>query len=305
MSPRTRPARWRLLPLLLLLLIPSVAAAEDRVVFGSSVEVREDEVVEGDVVVFGGACRIAGHVTGDAVVFGGKLILEESGVVDGDLVAMGGAVERHGKVGGDETSFSSDGEEIREAIDGALVEMESDLEARSRPSLVSATTSQQSKGKGFWAKLRWFFHYLRIAYIALIGILILLEFSPERILNITRTVEMRPGRSLIAGILTATAFLLAMTILALSLIGIPVAALVFLVLWGIAFPGVMGICGVIARKLPLGRVSGSTGAWLLGALLLLVLPFIHWVGPLLFGLLSVLGLGAAILSRFGAREPMP
>ncbi len=262
---------WPLLPLLLLLMAPAPARADDR------------------------------------VVFGGKLVLEESGVVDGDLVAMGGAVERLGKVGGEETSFSSDGEEIREAIDGALGEVETAVEARSgaddhRAEAFAATA--RPKHKGFWAKLRSFFHYLRIAYMALIGILILLEFSPDRILNITRTVELRPGRSLMAGALTTTAFLLAMMILVISIIGIPVAALVYLVLWGVAFPGVMAICGVIARKLPLGRISGSTGAWLIGAVLLLSLPFVSWVGPLLFDLLFVIGLGAAILSRFGAREPV-
>lgn len=305
--------RSRILPiplLVLVLLAPLVlgtrsARAEDRVVMGSSFEVREDEVVDGDVVVLGGKCRIAGHVTGDAVVFGGKLVLEETGVVDGDLVAFGGNIERRGTVGGEAASFSGD-EEFRQAIDEAMEDVELAMEdmeeAVEDDDAFSAVATP--KRKGFWAKVRSFFNYLRIAYMALIGILILLEFSPDRILNITRTVELRPGRSLVAGVLTATAFLLVMALFSITIIGIPVAALVYLALWGVAFPGVMAMCGVIARKLPLGRTSGSTGAWLIGALLLLALPFMTCIGWLLFNLLFVIGLGAAVLSRFGVREPV-
>ncbi len=307
---RRFPFSWvALLPLLLLpvLLGPARSAlANDRVVFGSSAEVREDEVVEGDVVVFGGSCRIAGHVTGDAVIFGGKLVLEETGVVDGDLVSMGGTVERYGTVGGESAAFGGDSDELRGVIDEAMADVElavEDLEEGVEDDDAYAALSRPER-KGFWAKIRSFFHYLRIAYMALIGILILLEFSPDRILNITRTVELRPGRSLLAGLLTTTAFFLLMALLAISFIGIPVAALVYLGLWGVAFPGVMAVCGVIARKLPLGRISGSTGAWLIGALLLLALPFITCIGPLLFNLLFVIGLGAAVLSRFGVREPV-
>jgi hypothetical protein len=306
------------------LAIPVVALAEDRVVFGGSTRVLQDEVVDGDLVVFGGSATVAGRVTGDAVVFGGKIVLEESGTVEGDLVALGGSVDRRGTVGGQATSLGGDGQdvlsqEISQEVEAALAEAMGDVVDVQDVADVADTDvvvhhqqvahvemddhRDHKKGKGFWATISSFRHYLRIAYMALIGILILLEFSPERILNITRTVELRPGRSLLAGLLTMTAFVLVMTLLGISIVGIPVAALIYLVLWVIAFPGVMGMCGVFARKLPLGRISGSTGAWLLGALVLMILPFVDWIGPFLFNVLFALGLGAAVLSRFGIREP--
>lgn len=299
------------------------AMAEDRVVFGGSAEVLDGEVVDGDLVVFGGSARVSGTVTGDAVVFGGKVILEKSGVVEGDLVAIGGAVERRGKVGGEANTIppSDKIDEAMEELDEAMEELDEEMEEldeemeefdeefghlehlQDLDAIESFTGMDKDKKKGFWAKTRSFFNYLRIAYMALIAILILLEFSPERILNVTRTIEIRPGRSLLAGLLTITAFMLAIALLSISIIGIPVAALVYLALWAIAFPGVMAICGVIARKLPLGRYSGSTMGWLLGAALMLALPFIICIGPILFNLLFAIGLGAAILSRFGVREP--
>ena len=284
------------------------ARADDRVVFGGSIEIEEDEVIDGDLVVFGGSATIAGRVTGDAVVFGGRVVLEETGVVEGDLATMGGSIVREGTVGGAVTSLGPpSAPEINEIVEDALEDAE---EAREEALVFSATVdhddqpAKPKKGK-FGKKVRAFLLYCHIAYMSLIAILILLEFNPERILNITRTVEIQPGRSLLAGALSMTAFGLAFLLFLISVVGIPIALLVPFVLGLVGFPGVMGMSGVIARKLPLGRISGSTGAWLIGVGLMAVLPLITYkfIGIFLFVVLYCLGLGAAILSRFGRREP--
>jgi hypothetical protein len=307
-------ACWVLL-LTLCVLPVKMAHADDRVVFGGSVEVKEGEVIEGDLVIFGGSARIHGKVEGDTVVFGGKVVLEETGVVEGDLVTMGGSIDRRGTVGGDSTALGAESGEIQEAVDGALRDLEeleelenldAEIEEQVAEAMASAHVSKRSGGEGkFWKKLKTFLLYCHIAYMALIAVLILLEFNPERILNITRTVEIRPGRSLLAGTLTLTAFVLAFVFFFLSMVGLPIAVMLPFVLGLVGFPGVMGMCGVIARKLPLGRISGSTGAWLLGALLMTLLPaFTYWfIGPFLFTVLFSLGLGAGVMSRFGRREP--
>ena len=304
---------WYVLLLAVCLLSVKLARAEDRVVFGGSVEVEADEVIEGDLVVFGGSARISGTVEGDAVVFGGKVVLEETGVVEGDLVTMGGSIVRKGKVGGDSTALGAGSVEVQEAVDEALEELEEleELDGTIELHLTEAfapahTKHVKAKEKGkFWKKLKAFFMYCHIAYLALIAVLILLEFNPERILNITRTVEIQPGRSLLAGTLTLTAFGLVFLFFVVSVVGIPIAAVVPFVLALVGFPGVMGMCGVIARKLPLGRISGSTGAWLLGAVVMALLPLFTYklIGPFLFTVLFALGLGAGVLSRFGRREP--
>jgi len=286
------------------------AIADDRVVFGGSVEIDEDEVIEGDLVVFGGSATIAGRVTGDAVVFGGRVVLEESGVVEGDLATMGGSIVREGTVKGSVTSLGPpSAPEIDHIVADALEDAEDAQEEALEDALeVSATVEHADRpsGKGkFGKKVRAFLLYCHIAYMSLIAILILLEFNPDRILNITRTVEIQPGRSLLAGALSMTAFGLAFLLFLISVVGIPIALLVPFVLGLVGFPGVMGMSGVIARKLPLGRISGSTGAWLIGVALMTVLPLITYkfIGIFLFVVLYSLGLGAAILSRFGRREP--
>ena len=272
-------------------------------------------MIEGDLVVFGGSASIAGRVTGDAVVFGGRLVLEESGIVEGDLATMGGSIVREGSVGGAVTSLGSGTHEIDEIVGEALEEAAETREEALEEALedrleFSATVEHDDhhrktkKGK-FGKKVRAFLLYCHIAYMSLIAILILLEFNPERILNITRTVEIQPGRSLLAGALSMTAFGLAFLLFLISVVGIPIALLVPFVLGLVGFPGVMGMSGVIARKLPLGRISGSTGAWLIGVALMAVLPLItfKFIGMFLFVVLYSLGLGAAVLSRFGRREP--
>jgi len=304
--------RVLVLALLACVLVAPPALADDRVVFGGSVQIDEDEVVDGDLVVFGGSAKIAGRVTGDAVVFGGRVVLEESGVVEGDLATMGGSIVREGKVGGSVTSLGPPsapdideivGEALEEAEQGEALE-----EALEEAFEVSATVDPSPKPKKgtFGKKVRAFLLYCHIAYMSLIAILVLLEFNPDRILNITRTVEIQPGRSLLAGALTMTAFGLAFLLFGISVVGIPIALLVPFVLGLVGFPGVMGISGVIARKLPLGRISGSTGAWLIGVGLMTALPLITYkfIGLFLFVVLYSLGLGAAILSRFGRREPV-
>ncbi len=117
-----RLTRWLLRFLLLgtmivLLVGPAVAQGEilegDRAIFGREFVLRAGQTMQGDLAVFGGTVRIedgarlngdialaggmavvAGRVDGDIAVFGGVLELEETAVVDGDVAVMGGTVTR-------------------------------------------------------------------------------------------------------------------------------------------------------------------------------------------------------------------
>jgi hypothetical protein len=66
----------------------------DRVRFGGSVTVNQDEVVDGDVVAIGGSVRVDGQVTGNAVAIGGSLALGPKADVQGDAVIIGGTLGR-------------------------------------------------------------------------------------------------------------------------------------------------------------------------------------------------------------------
>jgi hypothetical protein len=66
--------------------------------FGS-VTVSADEVVDGDLYVFGGDVTVDGRITGDLVVFGG--VVEIDGAVEGDVMTASGSVGVSGTIGGD------------------------------------------------------------------------------------------------------------------------------------------------------------------------------------------------------------
>ena len=110
--------------LLLAAALPASARSgsnNDRVQFGTSISVHEDEEVGnlvcigcsihvkgtcGDVVAVGGGVFIEGTVRGDVVAIGGGAKLTETAHVNGDLVTVGGGLSRDAGavIGGDVVS---------------------------------------------------------------------------------------------------------------------------------------------------------------------------------------------------------
>jgi hypothetical protein len=92
--------------------LPALAksgANNDRVQFGSSISVSEDEQVGdlvcigcsihvvgtcGDIVAIGGRVELEGHARGDVVAVGGGVRLGENAQVGGDVVTIGGQLAR-------------------------------------------------------------------------------------------------------------------------------------------------------------------------------------------------------------------
>jgi hypothetical protein len=89
--------------------LASAKSKQDRVQFGSSINVQEGEEVGdlvcigcsirmagtcGDVVAIGGSAFIGGQVRGDVVAIGGGAKLTDSAQVSGDLVTIGGGLSR-------------------------------------------------------------------------------------------------------------------------------------------------------------------------------------------------------------------
>lgn len=84
-------------------------SSSDRVQFGSSIDVTEDENVgdvvcigcsihmagtSGDIVAIGGRIELEGHAKGDVVAVGGGVRLGENAQVGGDVVTIGGQLAR-------------------------------------------------------------------------------------------------------------------------------------------------------------------------------------------------------------------
>ncbi|MCH7548780.1 MAG: hypothetical protein IH969_04450 [Candidatus Krumholzibacteriota bacterium] len=66
----------------------------DIVRFGESVFVQADEMIRGDLVIFGGDAIIEGRVTGNVVVIGGNLRARSGSEIKGDAVIIGGSLDQ-------------------------------------------------------------------------------------------------------------------------------------------------------------------------------------------------------------------
>jgi hypothetical protein len=217
--------------------------------FGEDIVIPADKVIDGDVVAIGGDVTVYGRVKGDCVSVGGTVNVKDKGVVEGDAVSMGGGVA---------TSDSA-------SVGGSNV------------SLGSPWTHSHA----FWPMVGlfgavgtgiWLVHTLvRLALTVFLAWLALL-LARERMVYAVDTMYARFGRSFLwglagfAGSLVAlpTAIVLlilvgaiAIAILAITIIGIPVAIVLLLGL-------VLGIIGLVLGLVVAVFLGFLNGAMFLG-----------------------------------------
>ncbi|HMB70471.1 MAG TPA: hypothetical protein VKU85_14245 [bacterium] len=285
----------------------------ERVEIGGSVVIREDELIEGDVVAVGGTVTVFGRVEGDCVAIGGDVILNDGAVIEGDAVAVGGKVRSVG---------SADVHGERVSIDIGL----------NVGDWIHGWTSDGDRTIS-WGPPRGLTFVLRLVKLmaALLVVSLVYAVAGRRVEVVARRIDDEPGQSFLIGLLgtfaTPFAFVVTSILLAITLIGIlliPVAAVLI---------GVMGVAGLSAASLAVGRriraarasddglISGG-GAYrslLVGLLALNALRIVGWVldtawdfldpVALLFNVLGtfvvlfamILGYGALMTSRFGTR----
>ncbi|HEX5032379.1 MAG TPA: hypothetical protein VFX78_13090 [Candidatus Eisenbacteria bacterium] len=213
--------------------------------FGEDIVIPADKVIDGDVVAIGGDVTVYGRVKGDCVSVGGTVNVKDKGVVEGDAVSMGGGVT---------TSDSA-------SVGGSNV------------SLGSPWTHSHA----FWPMVGlfgavgtgiWLVHTLvRLALTIFLAWLALL-LARERMVYAVDTMYARFGRSFLwglagfAGSLVAlpTAIVLlilvgaiAIAILAITIIGIPVAIVLLLGL----ILGIIGLVLAVVVAVFLGFLNGA------------------------------------------------
>ena len=270
---------------------------EDVVRMGNDVYVPEDQVVEGDAVAIMGDVRIDGYVEGDAVAVGGSLILGPNARVDGDGVSIGGEVKKNGGV-----------------IRGETVSI--------------GFGTGWCRGPGF--VMGGFFSNARRFVLLIMWVIILVVLGALLIAVVRRPVDIVSDRvrkeAFLNGLIGLLAWLLigpVFILLAVTIIGIPIAVLLPFVFVIMLLLGFVGVAVATGQKFT-GAANGSAyramalgtvilyGLWILGALLKLGPGPLHFAGSILgfLGLAIVIvattiGLGAVVMSRFGTREKTP
>jgi hypothetical protein len=235
--------------------IPKVgvrSSRDDRVSVGNSVHIAADESAR-DVVCIGCSITLDGEAFGDLVAVGGSVSV--TGLAHGDAVAIGGSVDvgEHAEVDGEATAV------------GGTVNVENGGQVHGSRSSVgigdSLRRGMHDKNWSVWALPFGAFSdtaklvrsVFRAGLLALLGALAFLLLRPA-IERAERRATVEPWKAVFAGLLLQLLFfpvlVLVTVILAVSVIGIPLLALVPVALLAFCIAALMGFVAV-------GRAVGS------------------------------------------------
>jgi cytoskeletal protein CcmA (bactofilin family) len=299
----------------------SLQGSGDRLVLGGNYTLQEGETLDGNLIVMGGNATLepGSRVEKDVVILGGNLLVE--GVVGGDVNVIGGLVtlEEGAVVEGDVNTVS--GQLLQD--EGAVVQGDVNNDLMTLPFVFSAPAritipnfngelpmpfsapNPLEMGVGLLGGVLW---WLGRSFIWAVLALLVGLFIPR---NTQRAAAAAAAKPVVAGGLGCMTVLVAPALLILLFIticGIPFSLLgMLLLLAAWAF-------GIIALGLETGKrladllkqdwalpVSAMIGTFVLTLLvngLGALIPCVGWIVPALVGMV---GLGAALVTRFGAQ----
>lgn len=269
---------------------PGLRIAEGSIARRQVVALGQDVHVAGealaDVVALDGSVEITGRVAGDVIVLGGGAKLGESARVAGDLFVLGGSVEAApgAVIDGRTVSYPTVSSAWLTLLEG--------------PSLGLPPTSPLVVG----AKLALLAGWLALA-------LALFATAGREMLQTSESVARDPFRNFLVGLTAVLCLVLTalfLTTLAGSLVAVPMLFLVALLalllkLWGMV--AVFHALGDwLSRDLLHQRLLPLTTATV-GLMLLGIVKLLPWLGVWAWTVATLIGVGAALTTKFGRREP--
>ncbi|MEW5957387.1 MAG: polymer-forming cytoskeletal protein [Chloroflexota bacterium] len=292
----------------------------DVAVFGGKVELAEGSQIDGSLAAIGGNVKIDGTVNGDVAALGGDITLGDSATVNGDIALLGGKADiaEGAKLTGDVVNLT-EGKFDGHFGDGFTVPVPPAPEAPPIPQ------PPQSEFSGFAFGALSFLKDLAWNIAVIIGLAALswlvATFMPEQMKLVGDTVAESAPLSFGIGLLT----------MAVSIVvGIPLLitiCLAFIPLLAYILIGIAMLFGWIAIGQLLGdRLMAAIGqtypnfalSTVVGVVVLTIvtkMPVVSWIpclgfilgflGGLAGIILSLTGLGAVLLTRFGSRPYPP
>ena len=264
----------------------------DLVIMGGTATLEESSTVNGDVVLLGGTVTGNGTINGNLVGMGGSIDLGESAVVNGDLVTMGATMDR---------------------AEGAQVNGEV-IQNFSLPFHFPTPSEKPGKPSGpdidvnFNPVLDTIWFFFRMFIWAALAILVMIFFANQAD-RIATTALGEPAITGGIGLGTAILTPIAMLALVVTILLIPVALILVLVL------AAAWILGWVSLGLYVGRrfakmldqewapaIAAGVGTLILYLVLAGFQKIVPCVGWLPRSLVGLWGLGAVLITLFGTRE---
>jgi hypothetical protein len=301
--------------------VPTVRG-EDRTVLGDSSVIGKSEIVHtvtvaggslkvegivtGDLVVAGGSAKLVSgaRVVGNVVVFGGSLKVEDKARIDGDVAINGGSLKREDGaiIGGSVVNdHDHDRSHRQHGRRGSGVKVDLDDKAKDASGEASDDASEHHSriaeaAQSFGSSMS------KMALLFVLGCVLLALLAP-RMERLRVEIAARPMRAFATGLVGTVLGLLSsailLTVLCVSVIGIPVAVMAVLL-------AVLAVYGAIASALTtfgaavIGHKTQNPYLHLLlGCGAFLVLLSIPVVGGIVAFAVTMIAIGALILTRVG------
>lgn len=263
---------------------PDAVARDQLVAIGRDLELRGE--ARSDAVVLNGNARIDGPVVGDVIVLGGDVELGPSARLGGDVFVLGGNVD---------------------AEAGAVVEGRTVAYPRA-PSSLLVLAEAPVLGEAAVSSAGALLNLALLLAWLLVTLVLVAGFDPALTATAQSVLE-RPFRNFFAGLVAVLAVAVAFAVLtavAPALVGAPLlavcgVAILVCKLWGT----VAVFLAVGARLLPdrLGLAGRPLAAALCGLLALGLVKMAPYVGGWTWTIVTCVGIGAALDSRLGRRDP--
>jgi hypothetical protein len=260
------------------------------------ITIRAGETHDGDVTCVRGHLTIEGHVNGDVTVVAGSLDLK--GSVDGDVTGVVSRMDLDSKaaVNGDLTNVAGTLRRNGATVQGQVVNMPFGI---TFPSWSHGFRSGLGEFAGFL-----FWWRLFAIFLFFVCALLLAALVPDRIRLISEEAPVRLFTAFVFGLVGYVVFVFAQLFLTLTLIGIPLVFLLYLVFVVLKWMAMCGIFHQIGFRLgrAMGRELSLLGAILLGFLPFALLRFVPFcIGFSIWFLVEILAFGYLILTRVGTR----
>jgi hypothetical protein len=254
---------------------------ESVVTFGGDINVEGK--VRKSVLAFGGTITISGEVDDSVVGFGSRITLKSTAVIKHDLVSLGGTIDK-------EPGFRVDGDTVY--FKGS--EISGKVLSEGLKGLLTFT---------FWPIIL-IFKMVNIFVWALLGFVVAMLFPKQVTLaggEIRRSFWPIFGTGLLA-LICFTFLVIFAAVLCLLLIGIPILFALIIGGFVVKIFGKVALFYFFGESLLRKAKASPLGAVMLGLLLVSLIGFIPIIGWLFSMVLSIVGWGVAIRTKFGTTE---